>query len=525
MGLRVAAPLRPDSRSADVIMTVLEPSRALTLVVPLYNESHRFAACAPALADFVAAEPAGRLVFVDDGSNDGTADLVERFIRGRRGECIELICRPHRGKGAAIEAGLVTAVFGVAAFCDVDLSTPLSELLVLIDAARRAPVLAIGSRGTAASRLARRQRRGREMLGRAYNRAIQLAVVPGVADTQCGAKAAGVALWQQILPHCHEEGFAWDVEIIALARHLDIPVQEVGIVWRHQDGSRVKPLRDGTRMLRAIPRIRMNVASARRTAHPLTPTDGGVFADDNAARLASADANHWWFRSKATFVSLLIRRFANDPDFLVDVGAGSGGVTAMLGLPPSRALALDGNIELVTASRQRHALLTTACDVTAVPLRDGVASVACLLDVIEHLADPTLVLREATRIVGRDNYLIVNVPAHQWLWSDADRLLGHERRYSRRTLRRELERNGLEVVWISHVFSWLVLPVWVMRRNTSSSEAKLGLGVSSPLISYLSMFLTRLEAFVTRWISLPLGTSVLCVARVLGDPDTTEKPA
>ena len=253
--------------SGAVIIDRGGPSRALTLVVPLYNESHRFAACAPALADFVAAEPAGRLVFVDDGSNDGTADLVERFIRGRRGECVELVRRPHRGKGAAIEAGLVTAACGVAAFCDVDLSTPLSELLVLIDTARRAPVLAIGSRGTAASKLARRQGRGRRDARSRLRTAIQLAVVPGVADTQCGAKAAGVALWQQILPNCHEDGFAWDVEIIALARHLDIPVQEVGIVWRHQDGSRVKPLRDGTHMLRAIPRIRMNVASTRRTAH------------------------------------------------------------------------------------------------------------------------------------------------------------------------------------------------------------------------------------------------------------------
>jgi dolichyl-phosphate beta-glucosyltransferase len=504
-------------------MTVLDPSRALTLVVPLYNESHRFAACADELAEFVAAEPAGRLVFVDDGSNDGTADLVERFINQRRGECIELIRRPHRGKGAAIEAGLATAPSGVAAFCDVDLSTPLSELRVVIDAARRAQVLAIGSRGTAASKLARRQWRGRELLGRAYNRAIQLAVVPGIADTQCGAKAAGVALWQQILPHCHEEGFAWDVEIIALARLLEIPVQEIGIVWRHQDGSRVNPLRDGVRMLRAIPRIRMNVASARKTEAERAPTDRGVFADDNAARLASADANHWWFRSKATFVSLLIRRFANDPDFLVDVGAGSGGVTAMLGLPPNRALALDGNIELVTTSRRRHALLTTACDVTAVPVRDSVASVACLLDVIEHLDNPAPALQEVTRIVGCGDYLIVNVPAHQWLWSDADRLLGHKRRYTRRTLRRELERHGFEVIWISHVFSWLVLPVWVMRRKAISSEAKLGLGVSSPLISFLSMFLTRLEAFVSRWISLPLGTSVLCVARVPGDRDPTEQ--
>ena len=83
----------------------------------------------------------------------------------------------------------------------------------------------------------------------------------------------------------------------------------------------------------------------------------------------------------------------------------------------------------------------------------------------------------------------------------------------RRALRRDLERNGLEVVWISHVFSWLTLPVW-LRRRSSSSEDKLGLGVSSPLISYASMFFTRIEAFVTRWLSLPIGTSILCVARV-----------
>jgi dolichyl-phosphate beta-glucosyltransferase len=487
----------------------------LTLVVPVFDESHRFGDCAPELAAFVAARPSSRLVFVDDGSADGTPELVERFIAARPGACIELIRRPHQGKGAAIEAGLATVEEGIGAFCDVDLATPLSELEVIIDTAALAPVVAIGSRGTAASRLTRRQNRVRELLGRTYNRAIQLAVVPGISDTQCGAKAAQARVWRAVLPACHENGLAWDVEVVAVARALGIPVQEVGIEWRHQDGSRVRPLRDGARMLRAIPRIRSNATAVR--ARAAGPAGGdGVFDDANAARLAATDADHWWFRSKATFVSLLIRRHARRSGLLVDVGAGSGGVTAMLGWPPGRALAVEGNLDLVAAARSRHALATAVADGAAIPVRDGTAAVVCLLDVIEHVEDPGPMLREAARMVAADGCVIVNVPGHPRLWSEADEILGHARRYTRRGLARDLERGGLEVVWMSHVFSWLALPVWLRRRTAASSEDSLGLEVSSPVIDRLAMLLTRVESGLTRVVSLPLGTSVLCLARPVG---------
>ena len=481
----------------------------LTLVVPIYNESGRFSGVAAELADFVA-QRGGRLVFVDDGSTDNTAEIVERFIAGRPGGSVELIRCAHRGKGAAIEAGLATARAGIAAFCDVDLATPLPELALIIDAAAKAPVLAIGSRGTAASRLTRRQTRAREYLGRAYNRVVQLAVVPGIADTQCGAKAARAETWLSIIGCCRETGFAWDVEVIAVARALGVPVQEIGIEWHHQDGSRVRPLTDGVQMLRAVPSIRLNVTALRNTVQA---NEGGVFDDANAARLAAADAEHWWFRSKATFVSLLIRRFSPGTGWLVDVGAGSGGVTAMLGWPPDRALALDGNMQLMKTSAQRHAMMTVVSDATAVPIRSGTAGVVCALDVIEHVADPGALIQEVVRFVAPDGCVIVNVPAHPWLWSDADELLGHVRRYTRRSLRRELERNGLEVVWISHVFSWLTLPVLLRRRRGGSAEHTLGLDASAPVIDWASMLLTRVEAVVVRWVSLPIGSSVLCVAR------------
>ena len=365
---------------------------------------------------------------------------------------------------------------------------------MIIDAATRAPVLAIGSRGTAASRLVRRQRRTRELLGRAYNRAIQLSIVPGVVDTQCGAKAADVSDLVRARAPFLEEGFAWDVEVIAIARALGIPVQEVGIEWRHQDGSRVRPARDGLRMLARSPASVPRSPRSRAVDQSAPATRPGVFGDDNALRLSSADVEHWWFRSKAAFVSMCIRRYSRRSGLLVDVGAGSAGVTAMLGWPPKDALALDGNFDLVSAARHRHSLLTAVSDGGALPLRDGVAAVVCVLDVIEHVSDPGAIVREAARLAEPDGCVIVNVPAHPWLWSEADEVLGHVRRYTRRSLRRELARHGLEVVWISHVFSWLALPVWLRRRGRGESVEKLGLDVSSRAISWTSMVLTTSKA-------------------------------
>jgi dolichyl-phosphate beta-glucosyltransferase len=483
------------------------------LVVPTYNESHRFDLYGPDLGRFIAAQPPGsELVFVDDGSTDDTVDRIQGFIAQHATLPVRLIRRPHRGKGAAVSAGLFAAEGDIAAFCDLDLATPLAELTRIIDAARKAPILAIGSRGAVTSRLLRRQRRSRELLGRAYNRAVQLLLVPGIVDTQCGAKAASTAVWHKVLPLCREEGFAWDVEAVAVARMLGIAVQEVGIEWRHQEGSKVNPWRDGPQMLRAIPRIRRTLASGLRSRSGKAE-GGGAFDQESASVLAESDTEHWWFRSKATFVSLCIRREARNDGWLADVGAGSGGVSALLGWDADYTLVVEGNLMLLREAASRHALVPLAADVARIPLADSVATVVCLLDVIEHLSDPAPTLRDASRILRPDGRLIVNVPAHPRLWSAADEVLGHARRYTRRTLRADLERSGLEVIWMSHVFSWLALPVWAKRRLMPGAEAQLGLDVTSPLVDRLSMLLTRIEWEIVSRIPLPVGTSILCVAR------------
>lgn len=485
----------------------------ISLVVPLYNEQERFVDSADALAEFVDRHgPGGELILVDDGSVDKTLALAEDFAASQRGIRCRVLSRPHRGKGAAVQAGIEAAECEYVAFCDVDLSTPLDDLERIVVAATLSDVLVLGSRDVLGSQLIRRESWLRELLGKLFNRAVQFAVLPGISDTQCGSKAASRRVWTRVLPHCREEGFAWDVEVAALARRLGIPVQEVAISWRHDERSRVRVGRDGAAMLLALASIRKRVGSL--PAERLT-TRAGVFDSDQAATLVEADSDHWWFRSKAALVASMLRHHRDHvprQGALVDIGAGAGGVTALLGWTPEELIAVEGSHDLLGTAVSRHAILGVVALGEGLPFRDGSVSVASLLDVIEHLDDPRASLRQAGSALRDGGVLVVSVPAHDWLWSGADELLGHVRRYTRRRLRAELEASGFEIVAMSHVFSWLVAPVWVQRRLTRDVNQQLGLQRTSPLLDRIALLLTRVEESVVKRTSLPVGTTILAIA-------------
>ncbi len=232
----------------------------LSVVVPAYNESTRLPGSLRRMREFFdAAGEEYEVIVVDDGSADdtysSTATLAESWPQLR-----VLRFAENRGKGAAVRAGMLDARGEHRLFSDADLSTPLEELANLRARLKGDTTVAIASRALAGSQIEVHQQRRREMMGRTYNRLLQALVLPGIHDSQCGFKVftaeAAVACFEPL----RTMRFGFDAEVLVRARARGWRIAEVPVRWRHVEASRVNSLRDSSRMLYDLMRLRLRRA-------------------------------------------------------------------------------------------------------------------------------------------------------------------------------------------------------------------------------------------------------------------------
>jgi glycosyltransferase involved in cell wall biosynthesis len=231
----------------------------LSVVIPAFNEAARIEATLHELRTYLASRSwSWEIRVVDDGSTDATAAIVEGVsgIEPR----VRLQREPHRGKGAAVRAGFLASAAAHRFLCDADLSMPVRELERFMPPAFRDADIAIGSReGAGARRVGEPARR--HLAGRAFNTVVGLLVVPGIQDTQCGFKMFTAAAVDAIFPYTTVDGWAFDIEVLYIARLRGLRVREVPIEWHFRPDSRVRMFRDSFGMLGEVLRIR---ARARR---------------------------------------------------------------------------------------------------------------------------------------------------------------------------------------------------------------------------------------------------------------------
>jgi dolichyl-phosphate beta-glucosyltransferase len=235
----------------------------LSVIVPAYNEEERLPRTLARLHEYYEAqEYPYDVVVVSDGSTDGTARVVSEFAASHPKFAL-LEYSPNRGKGYAVRTAILQAKGDLVLFCDADLATPQEETEKLLARMREGADVAIGSRPLAESKLEKRQPLYREMLGRTFNKAVQLLAIRGIDDTQCGFKLFTREAAQDIFRRCKLDGFSFDFEALMIARDLGYRIDEVPIRWAHQEGSKVVLLRDGPRMLRDLVKLRVRGKKAR----------------------------------------------------------------------------------------------------------------------------------------------------------------------------------------------------------------------------------------------------------------------
>jgi glycosyltransferase involved in cell wall biosynthesis len=228
----------------------------LSLVIPTYNEAERIEqTLGELLRELRSFGPRLEILVVDDGSEDQTREVVERVRK--TDSRIVLQREPHRGKGAALRAGLRAARGALRFMCDADLSMPAREIHRFVSLVPDECDIAIGTReGPGARRVA--EPAHRHVMGRAFNALVQYGLLPGLHDTQCGFKLFTARAIEAVLPGTTVDGWAFDLEVLFIARLQGWRVREVPIEWHYRDRSRVSIVRDPWRMARDLWTIRAN---------------------------------------------------------------------------------------------------------------------------------------------------------------------------------------------------------------------------------------------------------------------------
>lgn len=230
---------------------------ALTVVVPAFNEAARLPATLDQMVAYLEAAPGwlpAEILVVDDGSRDGTSEVVGRHPGGPNVTVQALPLPVNRGKGAAVRVGVAMATGRFILISDADLATPIEEIETL----RQAGVdLAVGSRGLRRELIVRHQPLTREGMGRIFNLIVRALALTTFKDTQCGFKLVDGPLGKDLARRMRLDGFAFDVELLARAERLGARIAEVPVHWYHVEQSRVRPLRHSAQMLRDVLKLRV----------------------------------------------------------------------------------------------------------------------------------------------------------------------------------------------------------------------------------------------------------------------------
>lgn len=237
----------------------------LSIIIPAYNEERRIGQTIDRLCEYLRSQPWDwELRIVDDGSSDHTGQIAESLAAGE--PRVRVMREPHRGKGGAVKAGLLAAQGDFRFICDADLSMPIEELHRFLPPSLVTFDVAIASReGPDARRIG--EPVYRHAVGRIFNLGVQWLALPGINDSQCGFKMFTATAVDRIFPFVTVNGWAFDVEVLAIARARGLRIVEVPIEWHYRSESRLSLWRDGVAMLAELIRIRLRSARGLYRSH------------------------------------------------------------------------------------------------------------------------------------------------------------------------------------------------------------------------------------------------------------------
>ncbi len=220
--------------------TTCHSCQRLSVVIPAFNEEQRLPKAVAAVTAYLTKQTyASEIIVVDDGSTDGTANVVQELIRTHR-DLKLLRLDENQGKGAAVKTGIFASAGDFVLFADADQSTPIHQTDKLMPfLTDEGYDIAVGSRGKKGAEVGRSQVWYRRLAGKLFGCLGRALLYRGIVDSQCGFKLMTREAAQSIFRRLSSPTAIFDMELLVLAGKFGFSVAEVPVEWNHDPDTRI----------------------------------------------------------------------------------------------------------------------------------------------------------------------------------------------------------------------------------------------------------------------------------------------
>ena len=213
----------------------------LSIIVPAYNEEKTLYNNILAFSNYLKKQNYEyEIIVVNDGSTDKTREQIKRIQSEIPLRFIDN--KKNKGKGSVVRQGLLAANGDYGLFIDADNATSINHLGLVWEKFQQGADLVIGtrsSRDVLGANQVRAQAKWKRSLGMFGNVFIQFLLVPGIWDTQCGFKIFKKEFIEDVISKIKINRWAFDVEILSLAKKNNYKIEKIPVSWNNSDFSRV----------------------------------------------------------------------------------------------------------------------------------------------------------------------------------------------------------------------------------------------------------------------------------------------